>query len=228
MEVVEMLQKNGKALLVLFVSILLCTFLGCDGFYPESSEKAVVTSDLNSSFIDIAENEGLYKKGAYMAIAWPFQNESTSDWSGWQGQKTSGALGWYCGVNRYTHDGAEFYGRDLNRTDGTWEDYGREISAGIEGVVIQAKTNGGYGQDIVLYDKKRHVAVRYSHLSEMYVSKGDYVKMRQLIGAVGNSGTGTPHLHLVGFENINDNNGNPIIPNLCDSDFFSLILYFYC
>ncbi len=166
--------------------------------------------------------------GAYMTIAWPFVGDNPDNWTGDQtdppytagGTVNTACRGW---VN--SHSWAEQYARDLNRSGG---DYGRHVHAGFDGKVVIASYQSGYGNNVVIYDASRHVAVRYAHLSYIAVSVGDQVDIRQYIGDVGNSGTTSSHLHLVGYENINDNYGNPIIPTLCDSEFYSCILYFMC
>ena len=173
------------------------------------------------------EPEG--KIGAWMSVAWPFgSSENPDNWYGDEGNRTSGA--WiYLSCRRmctWTHSGAEYYARDLNRDDGT--DYGKKVYAGFSGRVIKAGDDGGYGKTVVIYDSSRHVAIRYAHLSYISVRKGDWVNIRQYIGKVGNTGNSTgSHLHIVGYENINDNNGNPIIPTLCDSNFFACAIYFH-
>lgn len=165
---------------------------------------------------------------ATMTIAWPMgSGENPNNWSGDEGTRTSGdwaatGCGW-----RYTHSGADVQARDLNRNDGN--DYGKAVVAGFDGKVVRARSDGGYGNTVVIYDAGRHVAVRYAHLSSIGVREGQFVRMRDYLGNLGNTGKVTgPHLHVVGYENINDNNGNPIIPNLCDSEFYACTIYFMC
>lgn len=163
-----------------------------------------------------------------MGVAWPFGSwQKLSDWTGWDGSRTSGMGGSYCnGTRNSTHSGAEYNARDLNQKQGL--DYGIVAYAGIAGKIMYAGWQDGYGYTVVIYDKSRHVALRYAHLSVIAVSVNTQVSVGSYIGKTGNSGLSTgSHLHIVGYENINDNNSNPIIPTLCDSDYYACAIYFY-
>lgn len=73
--------------------------------------------------------------------------------------------------------------------------YGAEVYAAANGVVVKAGRFGGYG----LYVRIRHAngfETTYAHLSSISVFKGDYVCQGKTIGRVGRSGRVTgPHLH---------------------------------
>jgi len=185
--------------------------------------------------------------GACIVIAWPF-NESMWLWTGWQGERTSGGqIDPQCTVNcKYTHSGAEWYARDLNRP-GT-ADFGKNVYAGMSGQVVQAygscpsshnncHHNRGYGNNVVIYDWVHHVAIRYSHLSQTFVTVGQWVTAAgqpmcgSLIGKVGNTGHSEgSHLHLAAYENIDhfQSNGYPIIPTPNDSQWYTCMTSFYC
>ncbi len=215
---------------ILFLAVLAMAlvFAGCSQNDEQSNPTASLHQDnqVPSGGKDREVTPIVTSIGAYMTIAWPFLNDSPDNWTGDEGTRTDGAWGYYCGSNRYSHSGADYYARDLNRTGG---DYGRNIYAGFAGEVVVAGWDGGYGYSVVIYYESRHVAIRYAHLSSVGVSVGNNVSIRQYIGQVGDSGGADgSHLHLVGYENINDNYGNPIIPTLCDSDYYSCILYFMC
>lgn len=163
--------------------------------------------------------------GAAIGIAWPFGRwENPYDWVGWTGSSSGGLYTQTgCGY-RSTHSGADRLARDLSRSGC----YGVMTFAGFAGRIVRAGSDGGYGNTVVIYDQARHLALRYSHLSYIAVSVGNRVIAGQYIGAVGNSGKSTgPHLHLAAYENVNDNNGNPIIPTLCDSEYYTCGTYFY-
>lgn len=174
------------------------------------------------------------KIGASMAIAWPFGTaQDPDDWYGVNGTRTSGAYIYIrCyGRKAYTHSGADVYARDLSREG---DEIGTPIYAGFTGLIVMAGDYGdGYGNQVVIYDHSRRVAIRYAHLSRVGVSVGQTVSIRQYIGKLGCTGTcfGT-HLHLVGYENIDHFRDNdptrPVIPTLCDSDYYAVIVFFIC
>lgn len=65
-----------------------------------------------------------------------------------------------------------------------------------DGTVTSARTNGGYGNQIVV-DHGGGLSTSYSHLSKMSVGKGQQVKQGEVIGLMGSTGNSTgPHLHL--------------------------------
>ena len=61
--------------------------------------------------------------------------------------------------------------------------------------VLRAGVNGGYGKFIELKHANGWVS-RYAHLSRIDVKRGQKVKQKDIIGAVGSTGMSTgPHLH---------------------------------
>lgn len=73
---------------------------------------------------------------------------------------------------------------------------GAKIVAPGNGVVILARSFGGYGNCIII-DMGGGVAMVFGHLSGYAVSKGDIVTMGQVIGYNGSTGVSTgPHLHF--------------------------------
>lgn len=167
--------------------------------------------------------------GGWMGVAWPFGSDANlTDWKGWQGDRTGGGAWHGCGRTN-THSGADYYARDLRRSGCS----GVVVYAGFAGKVVKAAWTDCYGKCVVIYDSARHVALRYAHLSNITVSAGQSVCMGMQIGNVGDTGCKGGggvgyHLHLAGYEHINDNNGSPIIPLLCDSDYYACAVYFYC
>ena len=74
-------------------------------------------------------------------------------------------------------------------------DTGAPVTASADGQVEFAARRGGYG-NLVIIDHLNQFKTRYAHLSEIKVTKGDYVKRRDIVGLVGETGVVTgPHLH---------------------------------
>ncbi|MFA6553136.1 MAG: M23 family metallopeptidase [Patescibacteria group bacterium] len=164
--------------------------------------------------------------GAQLYVKWPF-GVSTNGWSGVDGDRTS--------TSPY-HVGAEYYARDLVHP--TYKSVA--IYAGISGQVVRvykscanvaSSCNGGYGNEVVIYDWNRHVAVRYAHFSfvALDINVGTWVSVGRYLGAMGTSGySSTAHLHIVSFENINHFVGGwPVIPFPRDDIFYGCITRFY-
>lgn len=74
-------------------------------------------------------------------------------------------------------------------------DYGSEILAPADGLVIFSGTRGGYGKTLVV-DHGFGVQTHYAHLSRFVAEVGAYVRRGQLLAHVGNTGRSTgSHLH---------------------------------
>ena len=72
---------------------------------------------------------------------------------------------------------------------------GDPVRVTANGKVVSAGWAGGYGR-MVEVDHGNGLSTRYGHLSEIGVKVGEYVKIGQVIGAVGSTGRSTgPHLH---------------------------------
>ncbi|HCZ07383.1 MAG: hypothetical protein PWP37_39 [Thermotogota bacterium] len=72
---------------------------------------------------------------------------------------------------------------------------GSPVLASIDGIVVYAGYNGGYGY-MVEISSGRYTTV-YGHLSRICVYPGQFVKRGSLIGRVGSTGLSTgPHLHF--------------------------------
>ncbi|MBE6449057.1 MAG: hypothetical protein E7018_07190 [Alphaproteobacteria bacterium] len=73
---------------------------------------------------------------------------------------------------------------------------GNKIQAKAKGRVIKVThSNRGYGNYVAI-DHGNGFETRYAHLHKIYVKKGDYLKLDDIIGEVGNTGRSTgPHLH---------------------------------
>lgn len=85
---------------------------------------------------------------------------------------------------------------------------GTPVTAPLEGVVVQAGWNGGYGYSVtVQIPDGRFVLV--GHLSQVTVSVGQRVAPGTVLGRSGTTGASTgPHLHL----EVRDRNGVPVDP----------------
>jgi murein DD-endopeptidase MepM/ murein hydrolase activator NlpD len=73
--------------------------------------------------------------------------------------------------------------------------YATPVQAAAEGIVLQAGTESGYG-NVILIDHGYGITTKYGHLSKIYTVVGQVVGRGQFIGAVGLTGKTTgPHLH---------------------------------
>ncbi|MFA6098618.1 MAG: M23 family metallopeptidase [Patescibacteria group bacterium] len=220
-------MKNHR--LITILALILAFVVGCSKLADKASNPQPKEAEFND--VDVGAVEVLSKRGAKMIVAWPFGSlQLKGDWIGWDGPNTPGSTigAPFCNGRLSTHSGAEYYARDLNQINGL--DYGIQIFAGFGGRIIYAGWQNGYGYTVVVYDPIRHVAIRYAHLSYIYsrVYVGKNIPAHFFLGRTGNSGNsiGT-HLHIVGYENINDNNGHPVIPTLCDSEYYACQIDFY-
>src|SRR6476659_10186406 len=72
---------------------------------------------------------------------------------------------------------------------------GDPVRATANGKVVSSGWAGGYGR-MVEIDHGNGLSTRYGHLSEIHVKVGDFIKIGQVIGAVGSTSRSTgPHLH---------------------------------
>jgi TonB family protein len=85
---------------------------------------------------------------------------------------------------------------------------GTEVTAPADGTIIAAESGKGYG-NLLIIDHGKGYTTWYGELSGFNVKKGEKVKRGQVIGYVGNSGSGgEPHLH---YEvRLNDKPINPL------------------
>lgn len=97
---------------------------------------------------------------------------------------------------------SSFGNRDGGFHNGT--DFGAPIGTPVHAITsgtITAGTGfntdpGGYG-NYIAQQADTGENIEYGHVSEIYVSTGEYVEVGDVIGAVGNAGSSTgPHLHL--------------------------------
>lgn len=74
--------------------------------------------------------------------------------------------------------------------------WGSPIVAAGDGQVVRAGWAGGYGRQVMLAHGGGLLS-SYSHMSQMVVAPGSFVRRGQLIGYVGSSGLSTgPHIHF--------------------------------
>jgi len=108
----------------------------------------------------------------------------------------------YYGKHKVYHPGIDF-----NWSYG-WKDYGQDVVSARAGhieYVSPAPTwknnnNGGLGWFVIIIHADGNYT-RYAHLKEVAdgIKVAKYVKEGELIGYLGNSGTGSPHLHFEVF-----------------------------
>ncbi len=219
--------------LVILTTACTIGWTGCNKDSPVDP----VSSDTNSNENPFTHPDdlggGLRSIGAWTSIAWPFgPYENPSQWTGWQGERTGGGTINACGGPINSHSGADYYSRDLYRNDG--QTMYRPVYAGLAGRVVVAGSDGGYGLSVVIHYPRQRLLIRYAHLSGIaYISVGQNVAIRQLIGYVGNTpgGNFSPHLHLTVYENVDTNpDGSPrYIPNLCrGGTWHACRVYFFC
>lgn len=101
---------------------------------------------------------------------------------------------------------------------GTYPDHwGLDIQAGMgtpvfasaDGVVVNAKYVGTWGNYVRINHGSLGVQTGYAHLSRFAVSEGDHVRKGQVIGYVGSTGNSTgPHLHYEIYERNSDRPGD--------------------
>lgn len=95
---------------------------------------------------------------------------------------------------------------------------GTPIYASRDGVVIDSKYAGSYG-NMVLIEHDSSEKTRYAHMVKRLVSAGDEVKQGQVIGLVGSTGRSTgPHCHFEWIINGKVVNPKPIVDGLLMGD----------
>ena len=78
---------------------------------------------------------------------------------------------------------------------------GTPVLATGDGKVIKAEYNKAYGHMIVI-DHGDNIQTMYAHLHKVNVKEGELVKLKDVIGEVGNTGRSTaPHLHYEVLQN---------------------------
>ncbi len=96
------------------------------------------------------------------------------------------------GQNRHPFTGQWYIHTGIDLATGR---RGDPVMATADGQVINAETDGGWG-NYVMIKHKHGFYTRYAHLDSFRVTKGQQVQKGQVIGYIGNTGTSTgPHLH---------------------------------
>lgn len=168
-------------------------------------------------------------------ILWPFgPSEYPSRWRGWDGTRTPGGSNSYCSGNCIgTHSCADYYSRDLSRTDGSSK-Y-KAVYVGRPSYVLSIRKGSNvdcYGNSVIVWDPRDNVQIRYSHLWSVstWITEGMWIAQGKLIGWVGNTGcnVSNPHLHLTAYKGIPPGaNGIPPAGNICSPDKYACQVYFY-
>lgn len=77
---------------------------------------------------------------------------------------------------------------------------GTPVLASRAGIVVAARYSQGMGNFIIIHHPGNITSI-YGHLSKIYVTKGEFVRQGEVIGAVGKTGNANfrdiqPHLHF--------------------------------
>ena len=76
-------------------------------------------------------------------------------------------------------------------------DYGSNIYAACDGVVVSAEYMGAYGNMVILYHEQKGIYTFYAHCSSVAVAPGEEVSAGRVIGYVGSTGESYGnHLHF--------------------------------
>jgi len=101
-------------------------------------------------------------------------------------------LEWYDAHNVY-HPGW-----DLNKGSSN-QDKGLPVVAWLDGeieyIAPEGKSNGGFGNFMIIYHPAYGFWTRYAHLDRIDVRQGEKVEEGQQVGTCGNTGTTYAHLH---------------------------------
>lgn len=123
------------------------------------------------------------------------------------------------------HSGVDLYSDDWNWKTGN-SDNGKIFYSSIGGEVIftgimydhndegnrfDSTDDAWFGNQVIIYNERTKMAIRYAHLSAISVNKGDKVYVGQELGKVGNTGrlvsgmtSMSPHLHMTLYKNISE------------------------
>jgi murein DD-endopeptidase MepM/ murein hydrolase activator NlpD len=96
--------------------------------------------------------------------------------------------------------GADRKGKRLHQGIDLFAEIGTPVLASRSGAVIVAKGSRGMGNYVIVRHPAGLITI-YGHLSAIYVSKGQFVRQGEIIGAVGKTGNAQyrdiqPHLHF--------------------------------
>lgn len=153
------------------------------------------------SQIDSDNCVALNSKGVSF-LEWPFKDPNSWNLTNGcsPGQVTKGCK----------HSGRDSYAIDLNK--GSYnDDLGEVITSATVGQVVFSGLIAGYGYgNTVIVKADDSLAIRYAHLNERSVVKGDKVSVGTKIGTVGKSGKQSySHLHMALY----DLNKSSVSPN---------------
>lgn len=88
-------------------------------------------------------------------------------------------------------------GADLNWNTPVWNaDAGAPAVACADGVITYARNTGGAWGNLVVIEHGERLYSRYGHLQDIAVQLGQRVRLGELVGHIGETGTSTPHLHF--------------------------------
>jgi len=154
---------------------------GAGGPYiPDENNKFLQDKEIGEKvskiFQDVDDLEYYREVMQYVPIGKPV-------WSLWVSSSYGARTDPLKGSKAY-HRGVDFSGR-----------IGNKIRVTAKGKVAKAEYNRTYG-NLIEVDHGNGFMTKYAHLNKMYVKKGDYVEIGDVIGELGNTGRSTgPHLH---------------------------------
>jgi murein DD-endopeptidase MepM/ murein hydrolase activator NlpD len=144
--------------------------LTADSIFP--GDRVLIPDVANSFWSDVV----VLSKGIPSQFIWPAQGEVLSGFE-WRSNPVYGE--WE------HHDGI-----DIDVPEGT------PVHAAASGKVYFYGEQEGYGNVLILQHANGYYTL-YGHLSDSYVSAGQYVEMGQVVAASGNTGVSSgPHLHF--------------------------------
>ena len=127
---------------------------------------------------------------------------------GWPFIEGSGWAPTGYGTGEGTHWGDDYYAQDWNFGAG-YEDLGKVLLSPVSGTVIFSGYWDGYGNEVILQLQQpiQDYAIRFAHLQEARVAKGNLVCRGTPLGVVGCTGLTSDfssHLHAVLYQKIHE------------------------
>lgn len=161
--------------------------------YEVSLEKLVAVNNLEVG-VALSEGTALFVPDA--VLDWVTRQEINGDlfkrplrgtyyftsWFGWRNSPFTGARTYHNGIDMASYEGKSIY-------------------AALAGTVTTAGWSNTYGNYVIVTHHSGYKTL-YGHMSQILVTKGQWVSTDTVLGKVGNTGLSTgPHLHFTVFKN---------------------------